>query len=680
MGALPLLSTALVGTWERRRGDLLTLAGYLEAGGVAGALTRSAEEAYAALDDAGRDLARRLLVRLADVDDGGALVRRPVPLAEVDRGRRERRRRSWRPSSAAGCCPSTGTGSRWPTRRCSPHGRGWRAGWRTTPPGGRCGGISRRPPGSGRRRAARTTSCSGAPVWTRRWTGRPARTPTSRRSEQRFLDASRARAEAELTDARDRARREAAARHRTRRLAVGLAAVLVVALVAAGLAVRLPARCRAGIPRRRREPVGGPVDDRRDPGPVLPAGRPGLPARGHPQTQDGLLATLAERRRAVHGATIPEIFFRSKLADGGETLFAAGSGKVQSWAVTSGKPPRVILEIGEDWPTWRAVDASPTAPLLALAGVGTDGPWLRLVDADGGEQTVLSGDALGGEPFGITFTADGRSLDVVLAEPVDGARDRPGGWSGSTPRTGRGGTPGSRAHSRRRPATWTRRSSDDGSTALLFSWGSPVPLTLVDLATGSQATVEPPARDAEIVDRRPLHAGAALLWDDGAMTLHDRTGRAVQQVGDQQEPVNSVAQAPDGTWAATVGDEGRVARWDVDPATGRWSPGEPLDARVGESTWERSTRPGTRMFTFAEDGGSSLGRRARRWLRDGRARASRTAGSPTRPRWWSRVGWSSPRQGRSARPASARSRTADPGRSAWRRPSSIRARAVWSSR
>ncbi len=44
--ALPLLSTALVGTWERRRGDLLTLAGYLEAGGVAGALARSAEAAY----------------------------------------------------------------------------------------------------------------------------------------------------------------------------------------------------------------------------------------------------------------------------------------------------------------------------------------------------------------------------------------------------------------------------------------------------------------------------------------------------------------------------------------------------------------------------------------------------------------------------------------------------------
>ena len=32
----------------------------------------------------GRDLARRLFVRLADTDDGGALVRRPVPLGELD--------------------------------------------------------------------------------------------------------------------------------------------------------------------------------------------------------------------------------------------------------------------------------------------------------------------------------------------------------------------------------------------------------------------------------------------------------------------------------------------------------------------------------------------------------------------------------------------------------------------
>jgi len=83
-GALPLLSTALVGTWERRRGDRLTLAGYLEAGGVTGSLSRSAEAAWAGLDEEGRETARRLLVRLADTDEGGALIRRPVPLAELD--------------------------------------------------------------------------------------------------------------------------------------------------------------------------------------------------------------------------------------------------------------------------------------------------------------------------------------------------------------------------------------------------------------------------------------------------------------------------------------------------------------------------------------------------------------------------------------------------------------------
>src|SRR3712207_7296195 len=51
-------------------GSTLTLAGYLDAGGVAGALTRTAEAAYAALGEETRADARPLLVRLADVDDG----------------------------------------------------------------------------------------------------------------------------------------------------------------------------------------------------------------------------------------------------------------------------------------------------------------------------------------------------------------------------------------------------------------------------------------------------------------------------------------------------------------------------------------------------------------------------------------------------------------------------------
>jgi WD40 repeat protein/DNA-binding SARP family transcriptional activator len=82
-GSLPLLSTALLDTWERRRGRALTHAGYLAAGGVSGALARLADSAYARLAPAEQEAARRILVRLADTGEAGLPVRRRVPLAEV---------------------------------------------------------------------------------------------------------------------------------------------------------------------------------------------------------------------------------------------------------------------------------------------------------------------------------------------------------------------------------------------------------------------------------------------------------------------------------------------------------------------------------------------------------------------------------------------------------------------
>jgi hypothetical protein len=82
-GGLPLLSTALLDTWERRRGRTLTHAGYLAAGGVCGALARLADSAYARLAPAEQDAARRILVRLADTGETGLPVRRRVPPEEV---------------------------------------------------------------------------------------------------------------------------------------------------------------------------------------------------------------------------------------------------------------------------------------------------------------------------------------------------------------------------------------------------------------------------------------------------------------------------------------------------------------------------------------------------------------------------------------------------------------------
>ncbi len=44
-----------------------------------------------------------------------------------------------------------------------------------------------------------------------------------------------------------------------------------------------------------------------------------------------------------------------------------------------------------------------------------------MIDADGTVRPVLSGDALGGTPLDVSFTADGRLVDVFVAAPGDEA-------------------------------------------------------------------------------------------------------------------------------------------------------------------------------------------------------------------------------------------------------------------
>jgi WD40 repeat protein len=100
--------------------------------------------------------------------------------------------------------------------------------------------------------------------------------------------------------------------------------------------------------------------------------------------------------------------------------------------------------------------------------------------------------------------------------------------------------------------------------------------TLVDLASGNQTALVPPARDVEVSDYRALASGATVLWNDGTVTLVDRAGDVVQDLGAHSELVWDVALAPDGSWAATVGDGGEVRVWDVDPATGRWTQRESM--------------------------------------------------------------------------------------------------------
>ena len=82
-GALPLLSTAMLETWERRRGRSLTLSAYAETGGARKAIATLADATVDELPSDQQEVARRLLLRLAAPAADGGDVARPAPLTEL---------------------------------------------------------------------------------------------------------------------------------------------------------------------------------------------------------------------------------------------------------------------------------------------------------------------------------------------------------------------------------------------------------------------------------------------------------------------------------------------------------------------------------------------------------------------------------------------------------------------
>ena len=295
--------------------DRLTLAGYLEAGGVTGALARSAEEAYATLDHDAQESARRLLVRLADTDEGGALVRRPVPLAELDlEGERGTARRTVVDGFVARRLLSLDGERLDVTHEALLTGWPRLARWLEDDAAGR---------------AVRRHLTPAAQEWQRRgrpddelyrgtrlgaaldWAGAADDELTA--GEREFLEASKARADAELLSAQQRVLTEARGRRRLRWLAAGLAGVLVVALGTAVLAVRSEqAADRATAvaeetslvaDANRLAALSGTAESL-DLTYLLAA--QGFRLSDTPETRDALLASLVDHRRVIHTETINE--------------------------------------------------------------------------------------------------------------------------------------------------------------------------------------------------------------------------------------------------------------------------------------------------------------------------------------------------------------------------------------
>jgi WD40 repeat protein/serine/threonine protein kinase len=83
-GALPLVSHAMAETWRRRKGASMTLAAYRHTGGVAGAISQTAESVYSAFDAEEKMATRHLLLRLVTPGEGASDTRLALPLKEVD--------------------------------------------------------------------------------------------------------------------------------------------------------------------------------------------------------------------------------------------------------------------------------------------------------------------------------------------------------------------------------------------------------------------------------------------------------------------------------------------------------------------------------------------------------------------------------------------------------------------
>lgn len=82
IGALPLLSHALLETWRRAGRNILTVADYQAAGGIGGAVEQRAEQLYRLLSEHHRHSARRLFLRLVNVGDQ-TYTRRRVRRSEL---------------------------------------------------------------------------------------------------------------------------------------------------------------------------------------------------------------------------------------------------------------------------------------------------------------------------------------------------------------------------------------------------------------------------------------------------------------------------------------------------------------------------------------------------------------------------------------------------------------------
>jgi WD40 repeat protein/DNA-binding SARP family transcriptional activator len=569
-GGLPLLSCALLESWQHRRGRTLTLAAYQQAGGVRGAVARLAERAWRQLDPDDQAVARRILLRLAGPGEGEAVVRRRVPLNEVTHSGDERERRvldalaDQRLLTKAEDAVEVAHEAllrEWPRLR----------GWLEEDVQGRALhrhliGAAREWETAGRDagelyRGARLT---GALDWAREHHA------DLNQLEREFLEASRAAAEREVADARRRAEREARSNRRLRGLLAGLATVLVLALVAGGLALTLRGRAerQALVADSRRLGAQALLEDELDRSLLL--ARQAIALDDSLETRSDLLAALLRSPAAaavVHG-DLSGIGALGLSADGQRLAVGDSDGTVSIFDV---RTRRLIQEKFHGAPTQVGnLEFSPDGSLLAINIPSFTDP-VHLWDVQGARKRydlsrrgTVEADIL---VNGVAFSVDGRTLFTLSAQDPELGTGRGNGYLT--------GWDVSSGHRLKGPVQISSHGGDvllaspDGARLVVVNGAETLVVAARDfriLRRFPHAVAQP---RFHVADLNPGDGRTLALWsDDGPIELLDlTTGRRRRVSEPQKGNPGSIRFSPDGKTLATGGSTGSndktVRVWDV---------------------------------------------------------------------------------------------------------------------
>ncbi|GAA0664249.1 hypothetical protein GCM10010193_14480 [Kitasatospora atroaurantiaca] len=542
-GALPLLSHALRATWQQRQGRVMTVEGYLHTGGIHGAIARTAEDVFTRLGPAEQQAARRLLIRLVHLREGG----------EETRSRAERGHLLQQlpddPEAGAAVLDAfvrarLVTADRETVEltheallRAWPRLRRWIQVDRTALLGRQQ--LAEAAAEWEREQHDPALLHRGTKLATaREWVEDGGRRGELGPAEAAFLDASRAAEEAQRRTAERQARRQ-------RRLLLTLAVFLVLTLAAGGVAYQQ----RAGALTQRREAQSRAMAARSA---ALAVGRPEaamLLARAAFRTaptveaRGALLSTQAQPflgRLTGHTGAVNAVAFSP---DGGLLATAGSDDTVKLWNVAD---RTLLVTLTGHGGRVRSVAFSPDGATAASAG--SDGT-VRLWDVAGRRlAATLAGHT--GLVRAVAFSPDGRSLVSASADRTVRL------WDATT---------------HQNTAVMTGHTDDilsvafssDGRT--VASGSADRTLRLWDTTT-HQNTATLTGHTDDILgvafspDGRTIASGSAdrtlRLWDT---TTHQNTSTLTGHTDD----INGVAYTPDGTTLASASGDGTVKLWDV---------------------------------------------------------------------------------------------------------------------